>query len=155
MTIGYDVMHAKSHGLCISNLEKVATYTRQFEGLRLKPYTCPSGQLTIGYGHNLEDNGITREMAEDMLYLDLEVANMECYASIPSYAVLDDARRFVLLDMCFNMGIKKLLTFKKMLAALDKRDFLEAKKQLLDSKYARQVGNRAQVLARILETGEW
>lgn len=153
--IGYDIMHAKSHGLCITNFEKIATYTRQFEGLRLKPYTCPSGKLTIGYGHNLEDNGITKEMAEDLLYLDLEVANMECYAKIPCYSILDDGRRFVLLDMCFNMGINKLLTFKKMLSALNKKDFVEAKKQLLDSKYARQVGNRAQVLARILETGVW
>lgn len=153
--IGYDVIHAKSHGLVINNIDKVASYTKEFEGLRLKPYKCPSGKLTIGYGHNLEDNGITKEIAEEMLKLDLEVANMECYAKIACYSYLDDARRFVLLDMCFNMGINKLLTFKKMLAALDKKDFATAKKEMLNSNYAKQVGKRAQRLALILETGVW
>ena len=45
--------------------------TKQFEGLRLKPYNCPSGHLTIGYGHNLEANGITLEIAEELLKTDL------------------------------------------------------------------------------------
>lgn len=151
----YDKIHAKSHGLAISNLEKVAAYTRKFEGLRLKPYTCPSGKLTIGYGHNLEDNGITLEMAEDMLYLDLEVANMECYANIPCYAVLDDARRFVLLDMMFNLGANKLLSFKKMLAALDRKDFVTAANEMKNSKWHTQVGNRAKILENIMLTGIW
>lgn len=151
----YDISHAKAHGMMMSNYDKAAGYIRQFEGLRLKPYQCPTGHLTIGYGHNLEANGISNEIAEDLLYFDIEAANAECYKNFGCYTYLDDARRFVLLDLCFNMGVNKLKTFKKMLAALDRKDFVEAKKQLLDSKYATQVGKRAQTLARILETGEW
>lgn len=151
----YEKIHAKSHGLSFIDIDKASQYVRKFEGLKLKPYTCPSGKLTIGYGHNLEDNGITLEIAEDLLFLDLKVAEMECYGKISCYPILDDARKFVLLDMCFNMGINKLLTFKKMLSALTKKDYKTAAKEMLDSKYARQVGQRAKTLAKILETGVW
>lgn len=153
----YDKIHAMSHGMMMTetNYPKVSSYVRQFEGIRLKPYKCPSGKLTIGYGHNLEDNGISVEIAEELLKKDLDNANWECYKRLGCYSCLDDARRFVLLDMCFNMGINKLLSFKKMLAALDKKDFATAKKELLNSKYATQTKTRAQTLAHILETGVW
>lgn len=155
LTKDYDKIHAKSHGLVIGNIEKAMQYTRKYEGLRLKPYKCPAGKLTIGYGHNLEDNGITAEQAEQMLKQDMEYADLECYASIPEYGYLNDARKFVLLDMCFNMGINRLLTFKKMLAAIKNGYFDRAAYEMLDSKWAIQVGRRAAELSEIMRKGEW
>ena len=151
----YEEIHARSHGLVLNDMDKAMSYTKKYEGLRLKPYKCPAGKLTIGYGHNLDDLGITVEQAEQMLRLDLQCANMECYAAIPAYASLDDARRFVLLDMCFNMGIKRLLTFKKMLSAIENKLYERASCEMLDSKWALQVGRRAAELAEIMKTGEW
>lgn len=151
----YEEIHARSHGLALTDMNKAMSYTKKYEGLRLKPYRCSAGKLTIGYGHNLEDVGITLEQAEQMLRLDLEYANMECYAAIPAFARLDEARKFVLLDMCFNMGIKKLLTFKKMLAAVEQGFYDRASYEMLDSKWAIQVGGRAAELAEIMKTGEW
>lgn len=153
--IGYDVMHAKSHGLCITNLEKVATYTRQFEGLRLKPYKCTAGKLSIGFGHNLDDNGITEEVAELLLKIDLENAEKDCLEKVPCYTYLDDARKFVLIDMMFNLGASKLLSFKKMLSALDRKDFITAANEMKNSKWHTQVGNRAKMLENIMLTGVW
>lgn len=155
MTTEYDAIHAKSHGLVLNDLTKAMSYTKKFEGLRLRLYKCPSGKLTIGYGHNIEDLGISLSQAEWILQTDLEYANMECYAMIPAYAKVNDARKFVLLDMCFNMGIKRLLTFKKMLAALDKNDYDKAAKEMLDSKWAKQVGKRAKELSEIMIKGEY
>jgi lysozyme len=136
------------------NYEKASQYTKKFEGLNLLPYTCPTGHLTIGYGHNLEE-GITLEMAETLLQADLRLAEMEVSSKVAYFNKLDEARQFVLVDMCFNMGLKKLFTFKKFFAALLKRDYPVAAREMLNSKWAVQVGNRAKKLAEIMRTGEY
>lgn len=129
--------------------------TKGFEGLRLKPYTCPAGKLTIGYGHNLDDNGITQEVAEILLKTDLAYARMEVTAKLSYIGKLSEARQFVLVDMCFNMGITRLMTFKKMLAALERGDYKTAAKEMLDSRWAFQVKTRAVKLAEMMKTGEY
>lgn len=136
------------------NYEKAKEYTKKFEGLSLFPYMCPTGHLTIGYGHNLEI-GITPVIAEVLLEADLRLAEMELASKVSYFNKLDEARQFVLVDMCFNMGLKKLLTFKKFLAALSKKDYKEAAREMLDSKWAVQVGNRAKKLAEIMKTGAY
>lgn len=136
------------------DLERAKHYTKRFEGLRLSPYLCPTGHLTIGYGHNLE-NGITEEIAVNLLDSDLKAAEREVRAKYPNYYKLNDARKFVLVDMAFNMGISKLMTFKKMLAALTKGEYKKAALEMLDSKWAVQTKSRAKTLAKIMETGEY
>ena len=134
-------------------INKWLEITKQFEGLRLKPYKCTAGALTIGYGHNLDANGITAEMAEELLKTDMALARMDVGANIPWVSKLCEARQFVLVDMCFNMGIKRLLTFKKMLAALQQDYFERAAAEMLNSKWAQQVGRRAEKLAEIMKKG--
>lgn len=134
--------------------EKWVQYIRHYEGLRLKPYTCPSGHLTIGYGHNLE-NGISQDVAERLLQADLSCAQIEVGGTLPWSSRLDEVRQFVLVDMCFNMGLYKLLTFKKFLAALQKKDYKTAAKEMLNSRWAVQVGRRAKELAKMMEKGEY
>lgn len=137
------------------NLERAKHYTKRFEGLRLFPYKCPAGKLTIGYGHNIEDNGITEEIAVKLLDADLQIAEREVRTKFPTYYKLNEARQFVLVDMCFNMGIAKLLTFKKMLSALAKGEYPTAAREMQDSKWYRQVGNRGKVLCEIMKSGEY
>ena len=92
------------------------------EGLRLKPYKCTAGRWTIGYGHNLEAQNekipisITLEQAEKYLDMDMASATEGCKKSIPYFSKLDDVRKAVLIDMCFNLGINGLLGFKTTLA---------------------------------------
>ena len=124
------------------------------EGFSSRPYRCTSNKLTIGYGRNLEDVGISKEEAEIMLNNDIE----KCYAQLKSriphiFDRLDRDRQEVLLDMCFNLGIEGLLKFKKMLHALSEDDFTEAAHELMNSRYAHQVPNRAKRNAIILEEG--
>lgn len=135
------------------NLERAKHYTKRFEGLRLKPYTCPAGRLTIGYGHNLDDNGITEDIAVRLLDADLQAAEREVRQRFTHFYKLNEARQFVLVDMCFNMGAAKLFTFKKMFAALAKDEYPTAAKEMLNSKWARQVGNRAKTLCEIMKSG--
>ncbi len=123
------------------------------EGYRSHPYRCTSGKLTIGYGRNLEDNGITVEEASIMLKHDVACAVSDLRANIEDFEDLDYARKAALVDLCFNMGINRLLKFRKMLAALKVKDYETAAKELLNSRYAKQVKGRANTIANIIETG--
>ena len=118
-------------------------YIKRNEGLRLKPYHCQAGKLTIGYGRNLEAKGISIREAEYLFKNDLKIVAKQVANRIEFYRKLSYKRKMVLVDMAFNMGIEGLLGFKKMLAALKSRDFMEAGKELMRSKYAEQVKTRA------------
>ncbi|MBP5404107.1 MAG: glycoside hydrolase family protein [Elusimicrobiaceae bacterium] len=134
--------------------EKWIQYIRFYEGLRTKPYICPAGHLTIGYGHNLE-NGISQQAAEFILQEDLQIAQNTVQQKFAWWRELNEVRRFVLVDMAFNMGINKLATFKKMLAAAEKGDYTTAAREMLDSRWAVQVGRRARELAEMMKKGEY
>lgn len=133
---------------------KAAAKIRRYEGFSRLPYKCPTGHLTIGYGHNLE-NGISKEAAEFILQEDLARAERAVKDAFPWWWKLGDARQFVLVDMAFNMGLAGLKGFKKMLTAIESGDFDKAAEEMLDSKYGRQVVHRARLNAEIMKTGEW
>ena len=87
------------------------------EGLRLKPYRCTAGKLTIGTGRNLDDCRISHSEAYIMLINDIMNCEKQLQAKIPDiYNGLDEVRKSVLLNMCFNLGISGLLGFKNTLA---------------------------------------
>jgi lysozyme len=123
---------------------------KQHEGLRLKPYKCSAGKLTIGYGRNLQDVGITTEEAEIMLEQDIIVATRTA-EQFNWYRKLNQERQSVIIEMIFNLGLPRFLGFKKMIQALREDDYAEAAEQMLDSLWSKQVGKRAKVLAEIME----
>lgn len=123
------------------------------EGLSLTVYECTAGFLTIGYGRNLETRGITKKEAELLLNNDIEIAQQETVLVFPKLADLSKNRQAVLINMCFNLGKTGLGNFKRMLAALDAKDFERAADEMLDSKWAHQVGLRARRLANIMRAG--
>ena len=129
-------------------------YTRRYEGLSVMPYKCPTGHLTIGYGHNLE-NGISKEAAEFILEQDMAAAEKSVTKQFAWWKRLNEVRQFVLVDMCFNMGLGKLCTFKKMLSAVQRGDYTAAANEMLSSRWAVQVGRRAKELAEMMKTGEY
>lgn len=124
------------------------------EGLRLKPYRDSVGKLTIGYGRNLDDRGITRGEAALLLDHDITDAWNDVEAAFPWSRHLSEPRMGVLVNMAF-MGIGRLRGFVKMLAAMQRRDWKTAAAELLDSKYHQQVGLRAERLAEQLRTDRW
>lgn len=129
----------------------VLDYIKKNEGLRLKPYVCPAGKLTIGYGHNL-DNPISEEVAELILIDDLHVVLMDLVSIFPNN-IFSVNRYVALLDLMFNLGKSRFLTFKKMIRAINEEDWDKAADELLDSKYATQVGQRANNNANFLRKG--
>lgn len=126
---------------------------KRHEGLRLKVYKCPAGRLTIGYGRNVEDRGITKKEAEYLLNNDVEDCEKELKISFTWYNNLDHVRQSVLINMCFNMGIRKLKQFKKMIHYIESKEWDKAADEMKDSNWFNQVGDRAVELITQMRSG--
>lgn len=124
------------------------------EGFSATVYTDTTGNPTIGYGTNLAD-GLTTDEAAAILEIRANKATATLLANLPWYGALDPTRQAVLTNMCYNLGWGKLAGFHNMLAAFEARDWETAAAEMLDSLWARQVGERATRLAEQTRTGEW
>ncbi len=135
--------------------DEVKQLIMKHEGLRLKPYRDSVQKLTIGYGRNLDDNGVREEEARFMLNNDLEALDIELNIRVEVYRSLNRARKGVLLNMAYNMGVPTLLGFRRMLAALEIGGYVTAALEMLDSRWHEQVGVRARELSRIMARGRY
>ena len=125
------------------------------EGWRLKPYVDTVGKITIGCGRNLTDNGISQTEAENLLWNDLGVVSNGIVKALPWTQQLDGVRFGALKNMAFNMGVAGLLGFRQFLAKMQAGDWDGAAAEMLNSKWAEQVGARAERLALQIRTGDW
>ncbi len=125
------------------------------EGLRLKPYTDTMGKLTVGVGRNLDDVGITPEEALFLLRNDIANVTHDVKRSFPWFERMNQPRQNVVLNMVFNLGLIRFLGFKKTIEAIKGKNWDMAAKEMLDSRWAVQVGNRAKELAKIMKTGKF
>ena len=137
-------------------MEKLIEMIKVHEGVSHHVYKCPAGYETIGVGRNISvaGLGLSDEEIDYLLTNDI----MRCYKELGTFqwfVGLDENRQFAIVDMCFNLGLTRLLKFKNMISALQQEDWEEASAQALDSAWATQVGNRAQKIATILRTGEF
>ena len=137
------------------NKQKLAEQLKVHEGLRLKPYKDTVGKWTIGIGRNLEDKGITEQEALFMLNNDVDYFYDKIKKEINWFWALDDVRQNVLVNMAFNLGVSGLLTFKNTLRLISFNRYEEAAEEMLNSKWANQVGYRAEELAEQMRTGEY
>ena len=127
-----------------SGMQHLKEFIKKHEGLRLKPYKCSAGKLTIGWGRNLDDRGVTIAEAERMLDADIAIAKQDLYKVFGSQVgQFNDDRYTALVDMIYNLGVTKFRKFKKMIQAIKERDWKNARKEALDSKWAEQVRTRA------------
>lgn len=124
------------------------------EGLKLKPYRDSVGKLTIGVGRNLDDVGLTQDEAMYLLANDLRRVYSQITGALPWFLKLNDARQNVLLNMAFNLGLTKFLEFKNTLGCVFRGEYDQAADAMLQSKWARQVGDRAVRLSHVMRTGE-
>lgn len=135
--------------------DKLTAMLVDHEGMRRKPYRCTAGKLTIGVGRNLDDRGISPDEAMYMLANDIKDARRELSASFPWFDKLDEVRQSVLIDMHVNLGLSRLQGFRNTLALIGVGKYEAAAQEMLNSKWAEQVGRRAQRLSRMMATGRW
>lgn len=123
------------------------------EGYKTHLYTDSVGKQTVGIGYNITDRGmpdswINQQYDEDVTYFDQQLSQ-----DFDWYIGLNDARKMILIDMCF-MGYKTFKEFERMLQALRFGDYEKAASEILKSKWAEQVGHRALENAEIMLKGE-
>jgi lysozyme len=123
------------------------------EGFRQHPYLCSAGALTIGYGRNLDAKGVSRAEADILLRNDVVDAQADLERVFPVASSLSDARYRALVNMMFNLGAERFMGFRRMRAAIERGDFEAAADEMLDSRWARQVGARAERLADLMRRG--
>lgn len=133
--------------------DELKDWIRSHEGYSKKIYKCPAGANTIAWGRNLDELGVSVDEAELMLDNDIKrcIEQLEKYAW---YNMQPSGVRAALINMCFNLGINRLLGFKKMIAALGFKDYRKAAIEALNSLWADQVGKRANDVALMIREGK-
>jgi len=148
------------------------------EGLKLKLYKDTEGIETIGVGRNIRDNwftdselfflklkgskdqiishirtiGISKEDAMYLLDNDISKVMADINKKLPWVKNVPDEVLLVISNMCFNLGMGRLLRFKVTLDLLKNFKWSEASIEMLNSKWARQVGDRAVRLSNIIKS---
>jgi lysozyme len=126
---------------------------KRHEGFRGKPYRCTAGKLTIGYGRNLDDVGITEVEAEFLLKVDALRATDSAGDIFPSILSYTENRQIAIINMIFNLGKTRFKGFRKMIDAVNRGDWESAADEAMDSRWYGQVGVRAHELVNLLREG--
>lgn len=152
------------------NLERIKTELMRDEGFKLQSYYDTVGKLSVGVGRNLDDNPLTAEeiavvghnarvkpisrgSAAYLLTADINRTIKALDRSLAWWVTLSAVRQRVVLNMAFNLGIGGLLGFHNTLTAIRTGDYHGAAAGMLSSKWAKQVGARADRLAIMMRTG--
>jgi lysozyme len=127
------------------DIKKAKDLIRKHEGLRLKPYICPAGKVTIGYGRNIQDKGISKVEAELMLNNDVNecVLDLERIFGTDEFDTYSESLQTALIDMRFQLGYYGFRGFKKMILAVKGYDLEKARAEAKDSEWYKQVPDRA------------
>lgn len=133
-------------------LDKLAEQLEKHEGRRKHPYKDTEGHLTIGVGHNLS-KGFSDTVIDLILLEDIREAESELTRIYPGWDTLDMNRRLVLADMMFNLGAPTFMEFTRFWKAIFRQDYNAAAEEMLDSRWAKQVGQRAKTLSRMMRDG--
>ena len=143
---------------------------KRHEGFRSHVYHCTANKRTIGYGYNIDANplglrayelerfkskGISEKTAENLLIDQVRNLKRALDQAIPWWSTINQARRDVLIDMAYNLGLNGLLAFKKTLARIAAHDYTQASYEMLCSNWAKQVKGRAEELSEIMRTGHY
>lgn len=135
--------------------EKLAAQLNVDEGRRPRIYVDTVGKVTGGVGRNLTDRPFSEDEIDLMLKNDIAMVEAQLDQRLPWWREMSEARQNVLANMAFNLGINRLLGFVNTLAAMKDQRYDAAALGMLDSTWAKQVGQRAIRLAAIMRTGEF
>ena len=123
------------------------------EGRRSRPYTDTVGKLTIGVGRNLTDKGLSDGEIDVLLTNDIAECASDLALTYDWFIGMSQPRQFALIDMRFNLGKAGLAGFQKFLHALAVKNYEEAAREMLASRWAQQVGKRTDDLAKMMRDG--
>jgi lysozyme len=136
------------------DIDRLVDQLKIHEGVRDKVYLDTEGIETIGVGRNLKDKGLSEDEINYLLQNDIDEFTESVRDKWPWWENLDDVRQRVVVDMAFNMGVAGLSKFSKTLSHIENGRYEEASEEMLNSRWAEQVGQRAENLSNMMSTGE-
>ena len=130
---------------------------RLHEGVRSKSYICSAGYETIGVGRNISESGLglSDDEIDYLLDNDIKRVKEELQETYFWFGGLNEALQDAMVDICFNLGLTKLRGFVNALTAMSREQFDVAADEFLDSRWAEQVGQRANRVTEMIRTGEY
>lgn len=127
------------------------------EGYRRHAYVCPAGAITVGYGRNIDKDaggpGISAEEAGQLLDNDIAACGNDLSALFPAWVAFSHVRKAALINLRYQLGPARFRAFRKMIAAIDKGDWLTAAAELADSNIMKQTPIRTARRVNELEIG--
>jgi lysozyme len=143
-------------------------FIEKHEGRRSKPYRCSGGKMTIGVGHNFDDNPLPNdikksleqfgkiddEQIDRLLNRDIRSAVHDCQVLFPSFNEFSDNRRMALIDWMFQLGFRGVRNFKKAVKAINAEEWELAARNMAESAWAReQTPKRAKEVIELIRVG--
>ena len=138
-------------------MNKLVKQLKRHEGVRTHAYKCSANMITVGVGRNIDENGglgLSDDEIDYLLENDIKRCKQELIA-LPWFVDLDSVRQDAIINLCFNLGMTRLLGFKNALAAMEAGDHPKAADELYDSRWAKQVGSRADEVCEMIRTGRY
>ena len=139
-------------------MDQLIEMLKRHEGMKTHAYKCSEGKITVGVGRNIDKQGgigLSEDEIEYLLQNDIERVIVELSSEYEWFNSIDDVRKDAMIDIAFNLGITRLRSFKKALAAMESGDYKKASTEFLDSRWAKQVGGRALEISDILAVGSY
>lgn len=129
---------------------KLLNEIKKHEGFSSTVYQCTEGYDTIGYGFAIKDLELEEDIAE--LILMRKINNLQQKISLSFKWWLDSPEEVknVVVNMCYQLGIRGFSKFKKTIYLLETEQYEEASVEMLDSKWAKQTPGRARELSERL-----
>lgn len=141
------------------NRDKIIAQLKTDEGLKLVPYFDSLGYLTIGYGHRgllgvvMVQGGISQTYAEQLLSSDVDIHVAGLDHAMPWWRGMNDARQDAFVNMGFNLGVHKLLTFDIFLDLMKAANYNGAADDLTTTLWHKQVGARGPRIENVIRSG--
>jgi len=137
--------------------DRLIEMLRRHEGVRNHVYLDSEGLETIGVGRCIAEGslGLSDDEVDYLLANDLKRCIEELKRTFDWYDKLDLVRQDVMISLCFNLGLTRLLKFEKALAGMENSDWETARAEFMDSRWSTQVGQRAVELTDMLVTGKY
>ena len=131
-------------------LQVIVDDIKKHEGFRDTVYSCSEGYDTIGYGFAIKDLVIDKDVADLILMKKLHTLLQRICIAFPWFEHIDDSAKAVVVNMCYQLGIKGFSKFKKTIYYLETEQYEEASVEMLDSLWYKQTPVRAKELSEQL-----
>tara|TARA_R100000781_G_C4017371_1_gene105824 strand:+ start:171 stop:575 length:405 start_codon:yes stop_codon:yes gene_type:complete len=125
---------------------------KESEGFVEHVYNDSLGIPTIGYGFAIKDLILDKDIAEQILTRKVKDLIARVDRKFDWFNTAPDIIKEVVVELVYQLGLAGFSKFKKTISYLEKENYLEASKEMLDSKWARQTPNRAKKLSKIVES---